>query len=365
MHVAYKNPDEIVLELLNDDSSQLMKQLKPLLISNDVLNRLIRSLHSDTIDLFLAEIAFSDAATQAMLLIGELARFNHMQNIHFGREQIEAAVYRQAIKRAALGQIIFTGESVAKVVSELLLFLNYDRKQIPEYVRQFSMFAKSESFLAQFIDVIDELTKEGRLDELDRPDSANEENRKKQKPDKKVAEQEQGKEQVEDSTICNLDNAGLVLLYPYLKHLFEHLKWMENNQFRNENRRAQAVLLTDYLVYGEQDFVSEHKLVLNKILCGMQSKKALSPLVEIGKQEKKEADKLLISAIKHWSIIKNTSPDGYRHSFLKRDGVLKFVTESWQLNIERKSYDILLESLPYTISIIQLPWMTNKLKVEW
>jgi hypothetical protein len=365
LHVAYKNPDEMVLELLNDDSSQLKKQLKPLLTLDEVLNRLVRSLHSDTIDLFLAEIAFSDAATQAMLLIGELARFNHMQNLHLGREQIEAAVYRQAIKRAALGQIVFTGKSVAKVVSELLLFLNYDRKQIPGYVRQFSMFAKSERFLAQFVDVIDELKKQGKLDELDRPDPAIEEGKKKQKSDEKETMQEQEKEQVEDSTICNLDNAGLVLLYPYLKHLFERLNWMQNNQFINENRRAQAVLLTDYLVYGEQDFVSEHKLVLNKILCGMQPRESLNPLVEIGEQEKKEADELLIAAIEHWSILKNTSADGYRYSFLKRDGVLKFVNESWQLNIERKSYDMLLESLPYTISIIQLPWMTNKLKVEW
>ncbi|WP_159523317.1 contractile injection system tape measure protein [Sunxiuqinia indica] len=365
LHVAYKDPDEMVLKLLNDDSSQLIKQLKPLLISDDVLNRLVRSLHSDTVDLFLAEIAFSDAATQAMLLIGELARFNHMQNIHLSRKQIEAVVYRQAIKRAALGQIVFTGKSVAKTVSELLSFFNYDRKQIPGYVRQFSMFAKSERFLTQFVDVIDELKKQGKLDELDRPDPAIDESRKKRKTDKKVAEQEQGKEQVEDSMICNLDNAGLVLLYPYLKHLFERLNWMENNQFINENRRAQAVLLTDYLVYGEQNFVSEHRLGLNKILCGMQIQEAIDPLVEIGEQEKEEADELLISAIKHWSTLKNTSADGYRYSFLKRDGVLKFVNESWQLNVERKSYDMLMESLPFTIGIIQLPWMNHKLKVEW
>jgi hypothetical protein len=91
----------------------------------------------------------------------------------------------------------------------------------------------------------------------------------------------------------------------------------------------------------------------------------LDPLAVLSSEEKKEADDLLQSAIKHWSILKDTSPEGYRSAFLQRDGILKFEDDHWYLRVERKSYDMLLESLPFTISLIRLPWMKNKLLVEW
>ena len=79
----------------------------------------------------------------------------------------------------------------------------------------------------------------------------------------------------------------------------------------------------------------------------------------------KEADEMLQSLIEYWSVLKNTSVDGLRESFLKRSGKLSLKNKQWLLQIEQRSYDMLLQQLPWSISMIKLPWMANLLVTEW
>ena len=78
-----------------------------------------------------------------------------------------------------------------------------------------------------------------------------------------------------------------------------------------------------------------------------------------------EANDLLLSVIEYWSILKDTTPDGLRESFLKRDGKLVFKNKEWLLQVEQKGYDMLLQHLPWNINMILLPWMKHLLKCEW
>ena len=74
---------------------------------------------------------------------------------------------------------------------------------------------------------------------------------------------------------------------------------------------------------------------------------------------------MLGSVIEHWVILKNTSIEGLRESFLQRNGKLTFANNEWLLQVEQKPYDMLLQSLPWNIGIIKLAWMRNILKTEW
>ena len=78
----------------------------------------------------------------------------------------------------------------------------------------------------------------------------------------------------------------------------------------------------------------------------------------------KEANELLLSIIEHWSILKNTSVEGLRQSFLQRDGKLTFFNNEWRLQVEQKSYDMLLQHLPWNRGLIRLPWMKHLLRTE-
>ena len=81
------------------------------------------------------------------------------------------------------------------------------------------------------------------------------------------------------------------------------------------------------------------------------------------------ADGLIKAAIGYWTVLKNTSPEGLRETFLRRSGKLsnRAEGEGWRLQIERKTVDILLEKLPmgWSYSVIKLPWMAEMVFVEW
>jgi hypothetical protein len=360
--------DDILLKLLKENQDGLKAQLRPLLAVDRVVDRLVNSLQPDTLDLLLAELAFSDAATQAMMLIGELSRFNHMKHLKLTRKQIEMAVYRQAFKMAAHNEIIFSGKTISRIFYDLLTALNIQQQQFTGYVKQFGNFVKKEKFLSQFVGLIDDLKKNGSSGISEKASARKIEDRFLNETEEKAAQDENemiGIEPTDKEFLCNLNNAGLILGYPYLKTIFGRFNWLNEKGMINPDYQTKALLLTDYLVYGEREVVPEHELVLNKVLCGVEPKVSLAPLAVLSSEEKLEADDLLKSAVKHWSVLKDTSMEGYRSSFLQRDGILKFEDDNWYLRVERKSYDMLMESLPFTISLIRLPWMKYKLLVEW
>ena len=157
-------------------------------------------------------------------------------------------------------------------------------------------------------------------------------------------------------------NAGLVLLHPFLNYFFEELKISKNGKMLKPQR---AVHLLQWLANGQSD-PPEYELPLNKLLCGIPQKTPLIGRWKLTNREKSEAQKLLEAVVRHWDVLKNTSPAGLQGNFLCREGKLTQKSDGdWLLQIERKSIDILLADLPWSISMIQLPWMSHWLWVEW
>ena len=161
-----------------------------------------------------------------------------------------------------------------------------------------------------------------------------------------------------------VDNAGLVIVWPYLNHFFKALALLEKNDFVDDRSQARAIYLLQYLTTGEEDF-PEYVLPLNKLLCGWDIRRPLEREYRLSELEKSEARKLLEAVVNHWSALKQTSVDGLRTSFLQRNAVLVETMRHWLLRVERKPYDMLLERLPWGIAMIRLSWMSKMLTVEW
>lgn len=159
-----------------------------------------------------------------------------------------------------------------------------------------------------------------------------------------------------------VDNAGLVLLHPFLPAFFEELKVVENGRMAKPER---AVHLLQFLATG-QAATPEYELPLNKLLCGLPLDGPLTRKIHLTKKEKTEAKSLLDAVVRHWSVLKNTSAEGLQGTFFCRAGKLsRRGSEDWQLQVEQKGFDVLLADLPWTISMIKLPWMQGMLWVEW
>lgn len=161
-----------------------------------------------------------------------------------------------------------------------------------------------------------------------------------------------------------IENAGLVLLHPFLAGLFSNLQLTENGKFVTDSDQSVATRILQFLVYGENE-VAENFYPLNKILCGMEISQVLGEEIEIGQETKIEGEELLQAVIGHWSVLKNTSLEGLRETFLQRNGKISRVEKGWKLQVERKTVDVLLAKLPWGIGIIKLPWMTEMMYVEW
>jgi len=158
-----------------------------------------------------------------------------------------------------------------------------------------------------------------------------------------------------------INNAGLVLLHPFLPQFFGALGIAEENQLLRPER---ALCLLHFLATG-QDMAPEYELMLPKILCNVPLDMPVEADVELTDKEQEEAGALLTAVIDHWEALRNTSPDGLRGTFLVRPGKISLRGGDLLLQVEPQTWDILLEQLPWGISMIRLPWMERMLWVEW
>lgn len=163
----------------------------------------------------------------------------------------------------------------------------------------------------------------------------------------------------------HIQNAGLVLLSPYLGDFFKALGLVEQRAFVNEEAQQRAIHLTEFLATGEL-YPPEYHLILNKILCGWSLEETLPRKINLLESEQQEATQLLEAVIQNWSVLKNTSVAGLRETFLQRQGKLTFQNNNtWLLQVEHKPFDILLSQLPWGYAMIKHSWMPHLLRVEW
>lgn len=161
-----------------------------------------------------------------------------------------------------------------------------------------------------------------------------------------------------------IDNAGLILLWPFLGSFFGHLGLLEERDFKDLAARQRAVGLLQVLA-TPQARIAEYALPLNKLLCNLEQMHPFEFGPRLKKRELRECNQLLEAVIAQAPILRNMSPDGFRGSFLLRNGVLSARAGHWLLQVEAQTYDIVLDRLPWNRDWIKLPWMEAPLRVEW
>lgn len=182
---------------------------------------------------------------------------------------------------------------------------------------------------------------------------------------KQFPEIKQNKEPGKDEAVKILvKNAGIILLAPFFKLFFSKLQLLAENEWANRAAQERGVFLLKYLSEGENRYY-EYQLVLEKIICGIPLNQPLDTLPVLKKKEMDEAESLLQSIIEHWKKLGNTSVNGLRESFLKRDGIITTKENNWLLRVERKTLDVLVDSIPWGFSTVSLPWNKYIIFTEW
>ena len=162
-----------------------------------------------------------------------------------------------------------------------------------------------------------------------------------------------------------IENAGLVLLHPFLPRLFAALGYVDPaNKWVSTHVHRRAVLLLQYLA-DDAGGVAEPLLFLNKLLCGYPLEATLDAEFSPTEKEEEQCLRMLEATVQHWSVLKNTGVAALRETFLQRQGKLCMLENGWKLQVAQKPFDLLLAHLPWTISRIRTPWMGRWLLTEW
>jgi hypothetical protein len=161
-----------------------------------------------------------------------------------------------------------------------------------------------------------------------------------------------------------INNAGIVLLWPYLTKFFDAIGLTKEECFVDEEAAGRAALFLHYLAGGVVA-AQEYELALNKILCGMDLECPVNPYLAMTKVEAKECENLLQSVIQNWPALKKMPASGLRRLFLMREGMIFYRDGHPVLRVAGQAHDILLDKMPWGIGTIKLPWMNQLLFVEW
>ena len=161
-----------------------------------------------------------------------------------------------------------------------------------------------------------------------------------------------------------INNAGLVITQSFLPTFFERLGLLQEKAFRSKEDQQKAVCYLQYLATGKMESM-QTDLFLNKIICGLLVSEDIPLYFDLKPQEEELAEGLIKAIIDHWRAIGQQSVEGFRETWLIREGLLTEEENCWKLTVEKRAYDVLINQLPFSFSTIKFPWMEKNLYVNW
>ena len=164
-------------------------------------------------------------------------------------------------------------------------------------------------------------------------------------------------------------NAGLVLLNPFLPRFFQMLGVLEDGpdgrpRMAGVDAASRAVHLLQHIAELRCDR-PEPELLLNKLLCGLAPETPVAASIVPTDAECSACDQVVRAVIANWQIIRGTSPQGLRETFLNREGKLVMTEAGWKLLVQRKTVDVLVDQVGWSLSMVFHRWMPQPLHVTW
>lgn len=159
-----------------------------------------------------------------------------------------------------------------------------------------------------------------------------------------------------------INNAGLILLHPFLKAFFMDCQLMDENEKIVDADLAVHAL---HFLSTKEEKAFDFEFVFEKYLIGLSQGTTIAREVEISNEIKEKTDKLLGALKENWTRLGNTGLDTIRNEFINRNGKLVIEAHSNHLFVDRKAQDVLLDSIPWNISLVKLPWQKRHLFVNW
>ncbi len=196
------------------------------------------------------------------------------------------------------------------------------------------------------------------------PDNFSEEG--KEEAEEEDSEEEAIPQAEEENAVVShfIDNAGLVLISPFLPRLFTMMELTENGKFKNKDARIKAIFLMQYAVFGDEES-PEYTMQLNKLLTNFKTGAPIPVKSVLDDEDKNTVNGMLEGILKNWGRLTNTTIAGLQEGFLRREGRLEEQDDLHLLTVESKAYDMLLDHVPWSFRTIKFSWMQKAIQVKW
>ena len=177
-------------------------------------------------------------------------------------------------------------------------------------------------------------------------------------------------------SVWQTDRAGLVLFHPYLPVLFDRLGVAAETRARTGGRPVPSIV-QDHLPRAHAALAAlaarptpeapdlRPLCALEKTLLGLDPGAPSPSEAALSDAEIEMIEALLRAVVVNWTKLGQTSPDGLRATFVRRDGLLRRGDAGPVLTVAPGPFDVLLDGLPWPLSLIRLPWMEKPLTVRW
>lgn len=266
-------------------------------------------------------------------------------------------------------------ELVLKVLSESLSsninLKKYLLQQIAEKNSAGSISKKTQQSLKTLAEIFPIIKEDEVLESIENNRKGNSESELISIEQKNTAIKDELKKSQEylnqkDDLIPNEDqyiqNAGLILIHPFLKNLFEHCDLFDskNNQLLNPELCAH---LLHYIATGKTN-APEYDMAFEKFLCNIPLHQTINRHIKLTRKHKAEAKNVIESVQHNWSAMKKSSVALLQNEFFQRPGKL-VIDHDYTLTVERKTQDILLEKLGWGIGFVKLPWQEQFIFINW
>ncbi|PJJ67475.1 contractile injection system tape measure protein [Chryseobacterium geocarposphaerae] len=160
-----------------------------------------------------------------------------------------------------------------------------------------------------------------------------------------------------------IQNAGLIMLHPFLKIFFEHCNLIHPKTQQLTDPELCAHLL-HYIATGKTN-APEYEMVFEKFLCNIPMNQSINRHIKLSRKHKTQVKNLIESVQQNWKPMKKSSIALLQNEFFQRSGKLVVTDHDYTLTVERKTQDILLDKLAWGISLVKLPWKENFMFVNW
>ncbi|TZF99240.1 hypothetical protein FW781_04750 (plasmid) [Chryseobacterium panacisoli] len=160
-----------------------------------------------------------------------------------------------------------------------------------------------------------------------------------------------------------IQNAGLILIHPFIKTLFEHCELLDPKTQQITDPELGAHLL-HYIATGRTN-APEYDMIFEKFLCNIPMHQTINRHIKLSRKHKTQAKNVIESVQHNWAPMKKSSAALLQNEFFQRPGKLTITDSDYTLIVERKAQDILLEKLSWGIGLIKLPWQKKFIFVNW